>query len=533
MRFALLLIALTLVVVLLPLLPAFREWWKPTDVTPLPIDETDALEPPYLARRFSSLLAPAVEKGLIELGGVPLVHLPANAIHAPWPLNPQEVRTGRTRRIWHTDGDCVLPTRLHCLAEMSARGSMRAAAGLSYRALLCGGQLTLPTRTRVVRWAHADSLVIGDHCLLPGRISAERVLMIGREVSFALLHAPAIRFAGQVTDWAVPPDGRWSIGALEGVLWDAESGVGRVPGALHVPPLRHWRGDLHGDGHLSLGEGCEAEGSLRAAGSLNVGAGCRIHGGLMSPGEIYLAAGTSVGASIVSETRVVLGAGCVVGVPGAHATVRAPRVEAGKGVVVHGTVWSGQRMVAVGRPEDRDLDPMDESGLGAAVRWNEVSGRGLANHDLKAPPRSSWGGDLVCQGDLELGARCHARGSLKAYGDLGLGPGVCVEGSVVAQGDILVGAGTQVVGSVMSETAVVLGPGCMVGTPERHATVCAPRIEVALGVVVHGTIWAGHSGDAVGPLQVGIDVDLDEEDDMEAAQAPRPSLVTLPGRAAA
>ncbi|MEY2875108.1 MAG: hypothetical protein RLZZ373_2479, partial [Pseudomonadota bacterium] len=443
MKTALLLTALTLLVVLLPLVPAFREWWKPTDVTPLPIDETDALEPEYLAQRFSSLIGPALDKGQIELGGVPLVHLPANAIHAPWPLNEQEVRTGRTRRIWHTDGDCVLPERLHCLAEMSARGALRTAVGRTYRALLSSTQLSLAPHTRVIRWAHAHSQSIGDHCQLPARISATQVLMLGREVSFSLLHAPAIRFTGQVpADWSIPPDGRWSIGASEGVLWDAVSGTGRVPSALQVPPLRRWRGDLVGDSHLSLGEGCEAEGSLRAAGSLNLGAGCRIHGGLVAPGEIYLAAGTEVQASIVSETLVVLGAGCVVGVPGAHATVRAPRVEIGKGVIVHGTVWSGQRMLSVGGLQDEDLDPMDESGLGAAVRWNPVSGRGLASADLKTPPYRQWGGDLVCQGDLELGARCHARGSLKAYGDLGLGPGVQVDGSVVAQGDVLVGAGS-------------------------------------------------------------------------------------------
>jgi predicted acyltransferase (DUF342 family) len=363
--------------------------------------------------------------------------------------------------------------------------------------------------------------------MLPARISATQVLMVGREVSFSLLHAPAIRFTGQAAaDWIIPPDGRWSIGTSDGVRWDAVTGIGRVPGLLHVPPLRRWRGDLVAAHHLSLGEGCEAEGSLRA-GSLNIGAGCTIQGGLMAPGEIYLAAGAQVQSSIVSETLVVLGAGCVIGVPGAHATVRAPRVEIGKGVVVHGTVWSGQRLQAVGHPDDRDLDPMDESGLGALVRWNSVSGRGLANADLKIPPLRQWGGDLVCQGDLELGARCHARGSLKAYGDLGLGAGVRVDGSVVAQGDVLVGAGSTVGGSVVSETAVVLGPGCTIGTPERHATVCAPRIEIALGVVVHGTVWAGASGDAVGSLQIGADVDLD------AHLTDLPHQPALPGRAAA
>ena len=528
MKHTLLLIVCTLVVVLLPLWPAFREWRRPTDVTPLPIDETDALEPSYLARRFSDLLADAVDKGQIALGGVPLVHLPSNAIHAPWPLNAQEVRSERTRRIWHTDGDCVLPDRLHCLAEMSARGALRTAQGRTYRALLCGTQLTLAPHTRVIRWAHARTLVAGDHCQLPARISATQALVLGREVSFALLHAPTIRFAGQVpAQRSLPPDGRWSIGSTEGVLWDAASGVGRVPESLQVPPLRRWRGDLHADHHLSLGEGCEAEGSLRVAGTLSIGAGSRVHGGLMARGEVYLAAGTSVGSSIVSETLVVLGAGCVVGVPGAHATVRAPRVEIGKGVVVHGTVWSGQHMRTVGRPQDEDLDPMDPAGLGPAVRWNGVSGRGLANADLKIPPLRHWAGDLVCQGDLELGARCQVDGSLKAYGDLGLGPGVQISGSVVAQGDVLVGAGGQVRGSVVSETAVVLGPGCTIGSPECPATVCAPRIEVALGVVVHGTVWAGASGDAVGALQ--IDSEVDPEDQWPEL----PPLPALPGRAAA
>jgi predicted acyltransferase (DUF342 family) len=527
MSAALLLIALTLLAVLLPLVPALREWHRPTDVTPLPIDETDALEPAYLARRFAGLIGPALERGQIEIGGVALVHLPANAIHAPWPLNEQEIRSGRTRRIWHTDGDCVLPQQLHCLAEMSARGAMRSAAGRTYRALLSETQLSLSPRTRVIRWAHAHRMAIGDHCQLPARISATQVLMVGREVRFSLLHAPAIRFTGQVAgDGVIPPDGHWSIGASDGVRWDTASGTGRVTGLLHVPPLRRWRGDLIADHHLSLGEGCEAQGSL-CADSLNVGAGCRIQGGLVAPGEIYLAAGTQVRASIVSETRVVLGAGCVVGVPGAHATVRAPRVEIGKGVVVHGTVWSDQGLQAVGHPDERDLDPMDVSGLGPGVRWNSVCERGLANADLQIPPLRQWGGDLVCQGDLELGARCHARGSLKAAGDLGLGAGVRVEGSVVAQGEVVVGAGSAVGGSVVSETAVVLGPGCTIGTPERHATVCAPRIEIALGVVVHGTVWAGASGDAQGSLQIGAEVDLDGH----LTSLPHPSA--MPGRAAA
>ena len=47
---------------------------------------------------------------------------------------------------------------------------------------------------------------------------------------------------------------------------------------------------------------------------------------------------------------------------------------------------------------------------------------------------------------------------------------------------------------MVSETAVLLGAGCTVGAPGCPATVAAPRIEVAPGVVVHGTLWASESG---------------------------------------
>ena len=72
MKITLLLIGLTLLVIVLPLLPALQEWRRPSDVTPLPIDEADALEPDYMAQRFGQRLDDAVDRGLIEIGGVPL-----------------------------------------------------------------------------------------------------------------------------------------------------------------------------------------------------------------------------------------------------------------------------------------------------------------------------------------------------------------------------------------------------------------------------------------------------------------------------
>lgn len=523
MTFALLLLTLTVIVVVMPLLPAIEEWRRPTDITPLPIDEADALDPTYMARRFAKRLDEALTQKQAAMGNVPLVHLPQNATWSAWPLHEKEVRTGRTERVWQTDGECNLPDRLHCLAEVASLGNMRAVANHTYRALLSRGQLTLPDRVKVIRWGHGQTVLIGDNCRLPGRVTADQAIMIGREVSFSMLHAPAIRFIGaSPSDMPVTASGRWSIGRANGVLWDSDRRTGTVAQSLNIPTQRFWKGDLAVAGHLTMGEGCMGEGDIKVGGTVSMAAGCRVNGSLIAGGEIYLAAGTEVRGSVISETTVVLGPGCMIGAPGAHVTVRAPRVDISKGVVVHGTVWSGKRMMTVGVEAATGIDELGHPDLGPAVVWNEVSGRGVASESMKIEPLQGWQGDLVCQGDLELGHRCRAAGSLKAYGDLGLGAGCQVDGSIVAQGDVLVGAGAHVVGSVVSESAVVLGPGCTVGAPGKLATVCAPRIEIALGVVVHGTIWAGNSGDAMGAMQIGPDIDPDAADAIE-----------LPGKAAA
>jgi cytoskeletal protein CcmA (bactofilin family) len=95
---------------------------------------------------------------------------------------------------------------------------------------------------------------------------------------------------------------------------------------------------------------------------------------------------------------------------------------------------------------------------------------------------------------LLLGAGSQVGGSLKAHGHVAADDGCRIQGHVVAVGRIELGERCAVRGSLISETAIVLGPGCRIGAPEFPATVSAPRIDVAPGVVVHGTLWASKSG---------------------------------------
>ena len=168
----------------------------------------------------------------------------------------------------------------------------------------------------------------------------------------------------------------------------------------------------------------------------------------------------------------------------------------------------------------RALHAGDCGGLPAPVLWNTVARRGTCDGPLQVAGTSHWLGDLVCQGNLALGPRCQASGSLKVHGDLAVGAGCRIAGSLVVGGRIDLGMACVVLGSVVSEDEIVLGAGCIIGAPGLLATVSAPRIRVAPGVVVHGTIWALESG-----RTQSVDAWADEPERLDAAFVERREAV--------
>lgn len=135
-------------------------------------------------------------------------------------------------------------------------------------------------------------------------------------------------------------------------------------------------------------------------------------------------------------------------------------------------------------------------GLPEQVAWDAGVGRGVADGALDIEASRAWRGDLVCRGNLSIGVGCNAHGSIKAVGDIEIGAGSSVTGSVVATGRIVLQPGVVVRGAVVAERGIDLGNGCQIGLPGKPATVTAPAVVAAAGVVVHGTVWAvegGHS----------------------------------------
>ncbi|KQP13100.1 polymer-forming cytoskeletal protein [Pseudorhodoferax sp. Leaf267] len=335
-----LLVLLTLCAMAVPMLPAFLEWRRPSDVQPLPIDETDALDPPFLARSFAARLAAAVQAGQTELGRTEIVAGPPAG--QPLALTEAERTAGATHRLWHAAGDLRLPDGMAFYAEVAAKGALRAGERSVCKALWAGGALRLGQQSSVLRWAHGDEVFVGQACELAGRVTAERLLVLAPGVGFTLLHAPRLQFLPYVAPGAAVPattDGA----ALTGVQWDASGRRAIGQGPLAVPAGTAWQGDLICHGDLTLAPRCAVRGSLKVRGRLTVGAGCVIRGGVFAEDAIVLDEACSVQGVLMSERSIALGAGCTVGTLAVPANVAAPQIDIGAGVVVHGTVWAGEQ----------------------------------------------------------------------------------------------------------------------------------------------------------------------------------------------
>ena len=103
-------------------------------------------------------------------------------------------------------------------------------------------------------------------------------------------------------------------------------------------------------------------------------------------------------------------------------------------------------------------------------------------------------GDLVSTKGLQMDEQSSVLGSVKANGEVRLHERTTVDGSLVSTKTIHVGADSFVKGPVISEHEIRIGTGVQIGIPGTPTTISAPKIHLAPGSVLHGTVWARVEG---------------------------------------
>jgi hypothetical protein len=121
----------------------------------------------------------------------------------------------------------------------------------------------------------------------------------------------------------------------------------------------------------------------------------------------------------------------------------------------------------------------------------------LHDGDFEVQPGQVINSNLVIRGELLIRSGARICGSVKSEKDMLLEDGVAVEGSLISATRMRIGRHCAIHGPVIAERELAIASGTRCGTLAHPTTVSSPRVEVAEGVVVFGTLWAREWGQVV------------------------------------
>jgi cytoskeletal protein CcmA (bactofilin family) len=334
--------------ILLPVWPALRELWRPSDAEPLDAVGQDAGDLTVFADGFRDYMTralPATAPGEAPVptgalaDGTPFVQLADDAA----PLSAARRADGAVPCVVITTTPFALPGGTTFLLECHARDALRGGEGNIYRALLGEGDVTLGAGSVVLRWVHAvGDLRLGPECVVYGRASSGRHLMLAPGVSFRRVRAERVaawRFDenGDALDTSLaarlgePPQLPPVVSATAKLPATArrERGFTRVAGDLTVPPGGALVGALVVEGRLTVGDGARIGGHVKVHGECILGDDAIIDGAVVSRQSIVMGARAHARGPLVAERDVTLGEHASVGSP------RTPSSVAGDVVLLH------------------------------------------------------------------------------------------------------------------------------------------------------------------------------------------------------
>lgn len=319
------LLAVTAAALLLaPLLPAWREWRRPTDHGALRVAADQTNRADFFAMLFRAEVAQRRAEAL------PVLPPPSE---------------------WHRASGPIVVERslqLHAPARTGAavyvEGDFEAPDASVFGAVLATGDLRLGARCQVQQWLHADgAIVLGRGCAALRRISAGHAIELAAECCFERMHAPIVRFGSaaqiRVDDETLAAAASGSFADLPGCRAMAP-GFYRVEGNVVLASGASYEGSLVVTGSLVIGDGTVIRGSVKARRGVAVGVDAQVFGSVCCESSIHIGRAAYVDGPVISEADVIIAADAVIGRPSLPSTVTAENIMVESGVVAHGSIWA-------------------------------------------------------------------------------------------------------------------------------------------------------------------------------------------------
>lgn len=223
--------------------------------------------------------------------------------------------------------------------------------------------------------------------------------------------------------------------------------------------------DLYACGELILGTGCTLR-ALLADGDARLSYGCVIARWAHSEGALEVAAGCTLFGRLSATREIQLAQGC------RFERMHAPVIRVGD--------------EAAALPKTRVIDKRSIVDV--------KLGRLLAHGDFHLASGDVLQGHVVASGDVLIDGGSRIMGSVKSHGRTEIGAGTEIHGALVSASSLRLAGETFLRGPILAEGELVIGPGTIIGAPDAPTTISAPRIRIAPGSVIHGSVWARYEG---------------------------------------
>ncbi len=255
------------------------------------------------------------------------------------------------------------------------------------------------------------------------------------------------------------------------------------------------------DEGVSVADPIYAKGRLAAGGNnvfatifcekdVDLGTNSKVLSWVHAEGVVIVPSGSAVCGRLSAGERVELGTGC------GFERVRAPVIIVAGGAEPMDAEQSeapekDDLPSAPLAPENREAPEFNPKPLSILERVTE---RVFVTGDFVLQPGAALNKNVVAVGRVRLMEGSHVDGCVKSNRDMELGPSVQVEGSLVSASDLRIGPGCRVMGPILAEGELVIESGTRIGAPTHPTSVRAPRIRIAAGVNIHGSLWASELG---------------------------------------
>ncbi len=377
------LFAVTIGLLILPLIPAFLELANPTDVAPLKVVQSYDNNPMHFAQgfrayvnnhfginSFGDMSAEKNRGGVLAdgskyevVGEDGKVVLNASKGSEKILLSPYTIR---------------LPDDGSFDSEAFSKTGIVTGKNCRTRALLCDEDINFGPNNTLLRWAHSEGNInVGDNSILYGRLTAKKTVTLGVGTVFERLHANKIVIGAELAENDMPIVSRTELAELKGVKLQAER-RSLLEGNLDFPAYSTFDGDIVAGSTAFIGDYAHIKGSIKSnalndvyhylqtsgvlaaedkrAARCDLGHYVQIDGSVISTHDLYIGEHCRIFGPVIAENRLVIRKGTVIGSPENPCTVSAPNIVIESGCVIYGTLWAGkQGLVVVAQHEQKGV----------------------------------------------------------------------------------------------------------------------------------------------------------------------------------